>query len=230
MPTDMFGHAKVRFTLKGMQVAQQLHRGQVWDAYGQKFVSWSIFQFHHKPKARMSLAAILMNQGLEMQLQGRIAGNDLKILIEARTQVQQYLQAGVIMPSASPFGCPILFVKKKDGTLIMVIDRAVNKMTYKDRYPLPRIDHSFDRLHGFQWFTELDLMSGYHQIRLREPDIPKRTFRTPTGHCEVTVLPFGLSNAPSMFQRIMNDTLQKFIEEGFVVLYLDDVVLHSKKL
>ena len=463
LPTSLSRNPKVRFMLKGMQVAQQLHRGQVWDEDGQKFVPWSIIQYYDKSKAQVSLASILLNPGLEMQLQGRLAGKDLRILVdtgathsfitkeaapkqdgkeaseikggtfemasgatgsiqgtvkarlrvdrmhchqelyiveqilqgvdcilgndwckehkavldygtglcrvkdkngslalypvrteicndlpkvtgiptscpgeqqrpgkdkviisamqlkrlirkgcptamtivrsceddypgdeqsegsgkqsaeavgmckefadvfpevlptglplersavhtidlqdgarpafrpgyrltrqeteEAKTQVQQYLQAGVIRPSASPFGSPILFVKKKDDTLRMVIDyRAVNKMTIKERYPLPRIDDLLDRPHGSEWFTGLDLMSGYHQIRLHEPDIPKTAFRTPTGHYEFTVLPFGLSNAPSTFQRIMNDTLHEFIEEGFVVVYLDDVLIHSKTL
>ena len=99
---------------------------------------------------------------------------------EAKTQVQQYLQAGVIRPSASPFIGPILFVKKKDGTLRMVIDYRA--MTIKDRYPLPKIDDLLDRLHGSEWFTGLDLMSNYRQIRLHEPDIPKTAFGTPTGY------------------------------------------------
>ena len=103
-------------------------------------------------------------------------------LEEVQQQVAELLEKGLIQPSSSPYGVPILFVKKKTGGLRMVIDyRALNKVTVKNRYPLPRIDDLFDQLHGARVFSSLDLMSGYHQIRIKETDVPKTAFRTPMG-------------------------------------------------
>ena len=147
---------------------------------------------------------------------------------EVRKQVTDLLSKGLIRPSTSPFGSPILFVKKKDGTLRMVIDyRSLNKITIKNRYPLPRIDDLFDRLHGSKYFSSLDLMSGYHQIKIKDSDVPKTAFRTPVGHYEFLVLPFGLSNAPATFQSIMN---RIFADLDFVIVYLDDILIFSKTL
>ena len=148
---------------------------------------------------------------------------------ECRRQVEELLAQGFIRPSASPYGSPILFVRKKDGTFRMVIDyRAVNNLTRKDKYPLPRIDDLLDKLQGSKFFTSFDLLSGYHQVRLHESDVPKTAFRTPLGSFEFLVLPFGLTNAPSTFQRLMNSVFHDFIREGFVVVYLDDLLVYSK--
>ncbi len=121
-------------------------------------------------------------------------------LIEVKRQVTELLQKQLIEPSVSPYGAPLLFVLKMGGELRMVIDyRALNKLTIKNRSPLPRIDDLFDKLQGSQYFTSLDAASGFHQILLQESDRPKTAFRTPFGHYKFRVLPFALTNAPATF-------------------------------
>ena len=113
-----------------------------------------------------------------------------------KEQLQELLDKGFIRPSGSPWGAPVLFVKKKDGTMRMCIDyRQLNKVTIKNRYPLPIIDDLFDQLQGASHFSKIDLRSGYHQLKIRREDIPKTAFRTRYGHYEFLVLPFGLTNA-----------------------------------
>jgi hypothetical protein len=147
---------------------------------------------------------------------------------ELRTQLQDLLARGFIRPSVSPYGAPILFVKKKDGTMRMCVDyRMLNKITIKNRYPLPRIDELLDRLHGAKHFTKLDLQSGYHQVLVKEEDVHKTAFSTRYGHYEYTVMPFGLCNAPSTFQRLMHDIFRPLLDDC-VVVYLDDILVYSK--
>ena len=147
---------------------------------------------------------------------------------ELKRQLQELLDSGRIRPSTSPYGAPILFVRKKDGTFRMVIDyRALNKLTIKNKYPLPRIEELLDRLHGASCFSKLDLASGYYQIRVAEDDIPKTAFRTRYGSYEYVVMPMGLTNAPATFQRLMNDVFRPFLDE-FVIVYLDDILVFSK--
>ncbi len=123
----------------------------------------------------------------------------------AKAAVKDLLAKGLIEPSSSPYGAPILFVTRKDGSLRMCLDyRALNKLTVKNRYPLPRIDDLFDQLQGAVVFSSLDLASGYHQIRITDENVPKTAFRTPMGLYQFRVLCFGLTNAPSTFQAVMS--------------------------
>nr|GEY93842.1 putative reverse transcriptase domain-containing protein [Tanacetum cinerariifolium] len=125
----------------------------------------------------------------------RLAPSEMNKLAE---QLQELSDKGFIRPSSSPWGAPVLFVKKKDGSFCMCIDyRELNKLTVKNRYPLPRIDYLFNQLQGSSVYSKIDLRSGYHQLRVREEDIPKTAFRTRYGHYEFQVMPFGLTNAPA---------------------------------
>lgn len=147
---------------------------------------------------------------------------------EARDQIEGLLKGGLIRPSMSPYGAPILFVKKKGPGWRMCVDyRALNKITIRNRYPLPLIEDLLDRLHGATWFSKIDLRQGYHQVRIKESDIPKTAFRTHEGHYEYVVMPFGLCNAPSTFQKLMNEILMPECRD-FVVIYLDDIMIYSK--
>jgi hypothetical protein len=126
----------------------------------------------------------------------RMAPTELK---ELKMQIQELLDKGFIRPSVSPWGAPVLFVKKKDGTFRMCIDyRELNKITIKNKYPLPHIDDLFDQLQGAQIFSKIDLRTGYHQLRIRREDISKTAFRTQYGHYDYVVMPFGLANTSSI--------------------------------
>ena len=134
-------------------------------------------------------------------------------LRELKDQLQELLDKGFIRPSVSPWGAPVLFVKKKDGSLRLCIDyRELNKVTIRNRYPLPRIDDLFDQLAGAIWFSKIDLRSGYHQLRIRPGDIPKTAFRTRYGHYEYLVMSFGLTNAPAAFMDLMNRVFHSFLD------------------
>ncbi|KAI3723553.1 hypothetical protein L2E82_35208 [Cichorium intybus] len=147
---------------------------------------------------------------------------------ELASQLQELTDKGFIRPSTSPWGAPVLFIKKKDGSFRMCIDyRELNKLTIKNRYPLPRIDDLFDQLQGASCFSKIDLRSGYHQLRVREEDIPKTAFRTRYGHYEFTVMPFGLTNAPAAFMDLMNRVFKPYLDR-FVIVFIDDILIYSK--
>ena len=147
---------------------------------------------------------------------------------ELSTQLQELLDKGFIRPSSSPWGAPILFVRKKDGSHRMFIDyRELNKVTVKNRYPLPRIDDLFDQLQGASWFSKIDLRSGYHQMRVRDEDVQKTAFRTRYGHYEFVVMPFGLTNAPTAFMDLMNRVCRPMLDRS-VIVFIDDILVYSK--
>jgi hypothetical protein len=149
-------------------------------------------------------------------------------LAELKLQIAELQQKGYIRPSSSPWGAPVLFVTKKDGSMRMCIDyRSLNEVTIKNKYPLPRIDDLFDQLQGAKYFSKIDLRSGYHQLRIKEADIQKTAFVTRYEQYEFTVMPFGLTNAPAFFMNLMNKV---FMEElgKFVVVFIDDILIYSK--
>jgi hypothetical protein len=149
-------------------------------------------------------------------------------LAELKKQLQELLDKGFIRPSTSPWGCPALFVKKKDESLRMCVDyRPLNAVTIKNKYPLPRIDVLFDQLVGAKLFSKIDLRSGYHQIKIRASDIPKTAFSTRYGLYEFLVMSFGLINAPAYFMYLMNLVFMPELDK-FVVVFIDDILVYFK--
>ena len=139
----------------------------------------------------------------------RMAPAELK---ELKTQLQELVNRGFIRPSISPWGVPMLFVKKKDGTWRLCIDyRQLNKVTIRNKYPLPRVDDLIDQLQGVKVFSKINLRSGYYQLRIRESDIPKTTFRTRYGHYQFLVMSFGLTNALATFMDLMNRVFRPYL-------------------
>ncbi|KAL0549084.1 hypothetical protein IC582_013564 [Cucumis melo] len=149
-------------------------------------------------------------------------------LKELKVQLQKLLDRGFIRPSVSPWGAPVLFVKKKDGSMRLCIDyRDLNKVTVQNRYPLPRIDDLFDQLQGATVFSKIDLRSGYHQLRIKDGDVPKTAFRSRYGHYEFIEMSFGLTNAPAVFMDLMNRVFREFLDT-FVIVFIDDILIYSK--
>nr|GFB93196.1 putative reverse transcriptase domain-containing protein [Tanacetum cinerariifolium] len=142
--------------------------------------------------------------------------------------IQELSEKGFICPSSSPWGAPVLFVKKKDRSFRMCIEyRELNKLTVKNRYPLLRINDLFDQLQGSSVYSKIDLRTGYHQLCIREEDIPITAFRTRYGHYEFRVMLFGLTNAPAVFMDLMNRVCKPYLDK-FVIVFIDDILIYSK--
>jgi hypothetical protein len=155
----------------------------------------------------------------------RMAPLELRKLKE---QMQELLDRGFIRPSVSPWGSPVLFVKKNDGSMRLCINyKELNKATVKNKYSLPRINDLFDQLHGSQVFSKIDLRSGYHQLKIKEEDVPKTAFRTRYGHYEFLVMPFEITNAPAAFMDMMNRTFREFVDRC-VAVFIDDILIYLK--
>jgi hypothetical protein len=149
-------------------------------------------------------------------------------LVELKKQIDELSEKGYIRPSTLPWAAPLLFVEKKDGTKRMCIDyRALNEVTIKNKYPLPRIEDLFDQLRGASVFSKIDLRLGYHQLRIRPSDIPKTSFITKYGLYEFTVMSFGLTNAPAFFMYLMNNVFMDYLDK-FVVVFIDDILIYSQ--
>jgi hypothetical protein len=147
-----------------------------------------------------------------------------------KVQFKDFLDKGHIRPSSSPWGCPALFVKKKDKTLYLCVDyRPLNAVTIKNKYPLPCIDILFDQLAGSRVFSKIDLHSGYHQIKIHAKDIPKTAFSTRYGMYEYLVMSFGLTNALAHFMYLMNSAFMLEMDK-FVMVFTDDILVYSKNM
>ncbi|GJW74456.1 putative reverse transcriptase domain-containing protein [Tanacetum coccineum] len=154
----------------------------------------------------------------------RLAPSEMQ---ELSNQLQELADKGFIRPSTSPCGAPVLFVKKNDGSFRMCIDyRELNKLTVKNSYPLPIIDDLFDQLQGLSTYSKIDLRSGYHQLRVRDEDIPKTAFRTRYGHYEFQVMPFGLTNALAVFMDLMNHVCKPYLDK-IMIVFIDDILIYS---
>jgi hypothetical protein len=149
-------------------------------------------------------------------------------LAELKEHIKELLEKGFICPSSSPWGAPVIFVSKKDNTQRLCMDyRALNKVTIKNKYPMSRIDDLFDQLHGVCVFSKIDLRSGYHQLKVRECDIPKTAFISRYGLYKFMVMSFGLTNALAYFMYMVNKVFMEYLDK-FVVVFIDDILVYSR--
>jgi hypothetical protein len=178
------------------------------------------------PKRKVEFAIELIPGTTPISMRAyRVSGQEL---VELKKQIDELLEKCYIRPSTSPWAAPVLFVEKNDGTTRMCIDyRALNEVTVKNKYPLPRIEDLFDQLRGASVFSKIDLRSGYHQLRIRPSDIPKTAFITKYGLYEFMVMSFGLTNALAYFMYLMNNVFMDYLNK-FVVVFIDDILVYSQ--
>jgi hypothetical protein len=151
-------------------------------------------------------------------------------LQELKMKLKELLDLGLICPSVSPCGMPVIFIWKNDGSWRLCIDYyQLNKARIKNRYLLPRIDDLFDQMKGRTMFSNIDLISRYHQLRIKEEDIPNTAFKTRFGHYEFIILPFGLINIPRVFMSLMNGVFREYLEKIFQV-FIDDILIYSQTM
>jgi hypothetical protein len=151
-----------------------------------------------------------------------------KELKELKEQLDELESKRFIQESISPWGSPVIFVDKRDGGRRMCGDfRNLNNVTIKNKYPLPRIQDLFDQVHGAGVLSKIDLRSGYHQIKIKLEDVPKTAFVSRYGHHEYLVVPFGLTNAPTIFMNLMNKIFMPYLDK-FVIVFIDDILIYSK--
>ena len=181
------------------------------------------------PQHRPYDCAIDIEDGAQVPF-GSIYNLSQDELATLKGYIDENLAKGFIRYLKSPTGAPILFVKKKDGSLRMCVDyRGLNKVTIKNRYPLPLISRLLNQLGQTKIYTKIDLRGAYNLVRIKEGDEWKTAFRTRYGHFEYLLMPFGLTNAPTIFQHLMKDIFQEFLN-NFVVCYLDDILIYSKDI
>jgi hypothetical protein len=161
-----------------------------------------------------------------------IAKRPYRILVgeleELKKQLKELLDKQFIHPSSSPWGAPVIFVEKKEGTQRMCVDyRALNEVTIKNKYPLPHIEDLFDQMKGARVFSKIDLRSGYHQLSIQTSDVAKTAFTTRYGLYEYIVMSFGLTNAPAYFMYLMNKVFMEYLDK-FVVVFIDDILVYSR--
>jgi hypothetical protein len=148
-------------------------------------------------------------------------------LMELKKQLSELEQKGYVRPSSSSWAAPALFVEKKDKSQRLCIDyRALNEVTIKNKYPLPRIDDLFDQLGRVKYFSKIDLRSWYYQLKIRSEDVPKTVFVTHYGQYEFTVIPFGLTNAPAYFMNLMNKVFMEELDK-FAIVFINDILVYS---
>jgi len=206
-----------------MSTTKKINRISVVDEYADVFLD-EILELSPSRDVDFSIDLIL-GAGPVSMAPYRMAPAELA---ELKKQIEDLLEKKFIRPSASPWGAPVLLVKKKDGSSRLCVDyRQLNKLTIKNKYPLPRIDDLLDQLRGAAVFSKIDLISGYHQILVRPEDVQKTAFRSRYGHYEYVVMPFGVTNAPTIFMDYMNRIFRPYLDQ-FVVVFIDDILIYSE--